>query len=94
MNRPAVKGRRRQLGGPRRVTGRVWLLPWLGLAACVPPCPDTYPLCIEAGAAGCRAWSAQCCMGVVACAKDTTFADDAGSCSVVEIPEDKRVRCN
>ena len=64
-------------------------------AACVPPCPDTYPLCVETVAdAGCRAWSAQCCMGIVACAKGTTFAEDAGSCAVVDIPTEKRVTCN
>jgi hypothetical protein len=61
--------------------------------ACVPACPDTYPLCIEVDAGTCRAWSAGCCMGVVACVKGTTFADDAGNCAFVEVPSDKRVVC-
>ena len=66
----------------------------LGLA-CAPPCPDTYPLCVETTDAGCRAWSAQCCMGIVACVKGTMFAEDAGpACAVVDIPADKRVTCN
>lgn len=71
---------------------------WLGAAlllatACLPPCPETYPLCIQDDGSSCRAWSAGCCMGIVACAKGTTFADDAGTCTVVEVPQDKRVVC-
>ncbi len=63
------------------------------LASCVPPCPDTYPLCIETDGGSCRAWSAGCCMGIVACAKGTMFAEDAGTCAVVEVPAEKRVVC-
>lgn len=70
---------------------------WVGLllfVACAPPCPDTFPLCIDTSTdAGCRAWSASCCQGIVACAKGTTFADDAGVCSFIEVPADKRVLC-
>jgi hypothetical protein len=74
---------------------RLALAAFTVLSACVvPPCPDTYPLCVETTDAGCRAWSAQCCMGIVACVKGTTFAEDAGTCSFVEVPADKRVTCN
>ena len=73
-----------------------WLVPAAiaALAGCVPPCPDTYPLCVEATDGGCRAWSAQCCRGVVACVKGTRFVEDAGTCTFVEVPEDKQVRCH
>lgn len=62
--------------------------------SCVPPCPEAYPLCVEQlDAGGCRAWTAGCCQGITACAKGTAFAEDAGSCAVVEVPADKRVVC-
>jgi hypothetical protein len=63
------------------------------LAACVPPCPDVYPFCIEADAGVCRAWPASCCMGIAACTKGTMIDYDAGSCAVVEVPADKKVVC-
>lgn len=76
--------------GPARSSAALSLLLML---ACAPPCPDTYPLCIETTDAGCRAWPAGCCQGIVACAKGTTFAEDAGVCQSIEVPSDKRVLC-
>jgi hypothetical protein len=60
---------------------------------CVPPCPDTYPLCVETTDAGCRAWSASCCSGIAVCVKGTTFADDAGTCGFVPVPQEKSPKC-
>jgi hypothetical protein len=72
---------------------RAWALALALASACVPPCPDTYPLCVEADAGTCRAWPASCCMGIAACIKGTMIVEDAGTCAIVETPPDKRISC-
>jgi len=67
----------------------------LAFAACTPPCPDTYPFCIEASTDGgvCRAWPAGCCMGIAACSRGTMIDYDAGACSVIDVPAERKISC-